>query len=138
MNMLRFALKADAGVTGANAVAYLAGAPLLSGWLGIPTGVLLAVGAFLAVYAALVYRLATRAVMPRAAVTAVVAANALWAIDSLLLLALDWFSPTLAGQIVIAVQAVGVAAFAVIQAAAMASAFSSATTGSASTSKRMA
>ena len=138
MNTLRFVLKADAAVTGANAVAYLAGAPILSDWLGIPTGVLLAVGAFLAVYAALVYRLATRPAMPKAAVTAVVIANALWAVDSLLALALDWFSPTLAGQIAIAVQAVGVAAFALVQAAAMASAFSSARTGSASTSKRIA
>jgi hypothetical protein len=138
MNTLRFALKADAAVTGANAVAYLAGAPILSDWLGIPTGVLLAVGAFLAVYAALVYRLATRPAMPNAAVAAVVIANALWAVDSLLALGVDWFSPTLAGQIAIAVQAVGVAAFALLQASAMASAFSSARTGSASTSKRTA
>jgi len=138
MNMLRFALKADAAVTGANAVAYLAGAPILADWLGLPTGVLLAVGAFLAVYAALVYRLATRPTMPKAAVAAVVAANVLWAADSLLALALDWFSPTVAGQIVIAVQAVGVAAFAVVQRVAAVSAFNSASTGSASTSKRIA
>lgn len=113
--LLRFALTADAVVTGANALAYLAGAALLDAWLGVPTGLLLAVGAFLAVYSALVMRLATRPAMPRAAVATVIAANALWAADSLLALALDWFTPTTAGQIVIAVQAVGVAGFAVLQ-----------------------
>ena len=92
-------------MTGANATLYLAGAPLLAGWLGLPIGVLLAVGALLTVYAALVCRLATRPAMPRAAVVAVIAANALWVADSLLALGLDWFSPTPAGQILIAVQA---------------------------------
>ena len=138
MNILRFALKADAVVTGANAAVYLAGAPLLADWLGLPIGVLLAVGAFLAVYAALVYRLATRPAMPAAAVTAVIAANAVWAADSLLALGLDWFSPTPAGQILIAVQAVGVAVFALVQRTAMVKAFSSASAGSASASKRTA
>ena len=53
--------------------------------------------------------------MPRAAVVTVIAANALWAVDSLLALALDWHEPTVAGQVVIAVQAVGCAAFAALQ-----------------------
>jgi hypothetical protein len=114
-SLLRFALTADAAVTGANALAYLAGATLLDAWLGVSTGMLLGVGAFLAVYAALVLRLATRPAMPRAAVAAVIAANALWAVDSLIALGFDWFSPTTAGQIVIAVQAVGVAALAALQ-----------------------
>jgi hypothetical protein len=113
--LLRFALTADAVVTGANAVAYIALAPLLDGWLGLSTGMLVAVGAFLAVYAALVLRLATRPEMPRNAVVAVIAVNALWAADSLIALGLDWFTPTTAGQVVIAVQAVGVAALAALQ-----------------------
>ena len=113
--LLRFALKLDAAVTGANALAYLAAFALLDGLLGIDAGVLVAVGAFLAVYAALVYRLATSATMPHAAVVGVIAANALWAVDSLIALGLDWFTPTTLGQVVIAVQAVGVAAFAALQ-----------------------
>jgi hypothetical protein len=113
--LLRFALKADAVVTGANAAVYAAAAPLLDSWLGVPTGVLLAIGAFLAVYAGLVYRLATRPAMPRGAVAAVIAANVVWAVDSVIALGLDWFSPTLAGQVVIAVQAAGVATFAALQ-----------------------
>jgi hypothetical protein len=114
-DLLRLALVADAAATGADAVGYLAGFALLESWLGVPTGFLLGVGAFLAVYSALVLRLATRASMPRPAVGAVIAANAMWALGSLLALALDWFSPTTAGQVVIAVQAVGVAAFAALQ-----------------------
>ena len=46
---------------------------------------------------------------------AVIAANVLWALDSALLLAADWFTPTTAGQVVVALQAVGVAALAALQ-----------------------
>ncbi len=113
--LLRFALTLDGVATGANGVLYLAGAPLLDGWLGLPTGMLMAVGAALIVYAALVLWLATREAMPRTAVVAVIAANVLWVVDSLLALALDWFTPTTAGQVLIAVQAVLVAGLAALQ-----------------------
>ena len=113
--LLRFALLLDGVATGANGVLYLAGAPLLDGWLGLPTEMLVVVGAFLIVYAALVLRLATRPEMPRIAVVAVIAANALWVVDSLLALAFDWFTPTTAGQVLIAVQAVLVAGLAALQ-----------------------
>jgi hypothetical protein len=111
--LLRFALTLDGVVTGAMGVAFLAGAALLDGWLGLPASLLVAVGAFLAVYGVLVLRLATRPV--RGAVIAVIAANAVWAVDTLLALALDWHEPTVAGQLVIAVQAVGSAGFAALQ-----------------------
>jgi hypothetical protein len=111
--LLRFALTLDGVVTGAMGVAFLAGAGLLDGRLGLPAGLIAAVGAFLAVYGTLVLRLAQRPV--RAAVVAVIAANAVWAVDTLLALALDWHEPTLAGQLVIAVQAVGCAGFAALQ-----------------------
>jgi hypothetical protein len=113
--LLRFALTADAAVTGANALAYLAGAVVLDSVLGVPAGVLVAVGAFLAIFAALVLRLATRRELPRAAVLAVIDANVAWAAGSLLLLALDTFTPSTAGQVWIAVQAVAVAGFAALQ-----------------------
>jgi hypothetical protein len=113
--LLRFALTADAAVTGTMGLAFVAVSPLLDSWLGLPTAVLVASGALLAVYAALVLRLATRPAMPRPAVVAVIAANALWAVDTLILLALDGFSPSVAGQVVIALQAVGSGAFAALQ-----------------------
>jgi hypothetical protein len=113
--LLRFALTLDGVATGANGVLYLAGAPLLDGWLGLPTEMLMIVGAFLIAYAALVLRLATRPAMPRVAVIAVIAANLLWVVDSLIALALDWFTPTTVGQVLIAVQAILVAGLAALQ-----------------------
>jgi hypothetical protein len=114
-DLLRLALTADAAVTGTMGAGFVAASPLLDSWLGLPAGVLVVSGALLAVYAALVLRLATRPAMLRSAVAAVIAANALWAVDTLILLAADAFSPTTAGQIVIAVQAVGSGAFAALQ-----------------------
>jgi hypothetical protein len=113
--LLRLVLKLDAAVTGANGVAYLLAAGPLADWLGVPDELLRSAGAFLVAYAAAVYLLATRPRMPRAAVLAVIVVNAGWALDSGLLLAVDGFSPSLAGQIAIAVQALGVAAFAALQ-----------------------
>jgi hypothetical protein len=112
-DLLRLALVADAAVTGANAFAYLAGAVVLDSVLGVPTALLLVLGAFLAVYSALVLRLATRPA--RAGVIAVILANLAWAAGSLLVLALDTFTPDAVGQVWIALQAVVVAAFAALQ-----------------------
>jgi hypothetical protein len=113
--LLRFALRLDAAITAANGIAYLALFWLLDGWLGVPGGFLAAVGAFLVLFAAFVGRLATQASPHRGAVVAVIAANVMWALDSALLLAADWFSPTAAGQVVVALQAAGVAALAALQ-----------------------
>jgi hypothetical protein len=113
--LLRFALTADAVVTGANAVAYLAGAVVLDSFLGVPSGVLIALGAFLAAFAALVLRVATRPSIPRNAVVAIIDANIVWAAASVLLLALDTFTPTTVGQVWIALQAAAVAGFALLQ-----------------------
>jgi hypothetical protein len=113
--LLRVALKLDAAVTGANALAYLAAFALLDGLLGVPAAVLVPTGAFLLVYAALVGRLASKPAMPRAGVVAVIAVNVIWTADSLIVLAGGTFDPTLAGQIWIALQAVVVLAFAAVQ-----------------------
>jgi hypothetical protein len=112
---LRGVLKLDAAVTGANALAYLAAFALLDGLLGVAAAVLVPTGAFLLVYAALVGRLAAKPAMPRAGVVAVIAANVIWAVDSLIVLATGMFEPTLAGQIWIALQAIVVLAFAAAQ-----------------------
>ena len=113
--LLRGALALDAVVTGANAVAYIVAAPLLADWLGLPVGVLVAVGAFLALYAGGVWHVANRSSVAASVVWGVIALNVVWALDSFLLLAVDGFSPTLAGQIVVAVHAVGVLGFAALQ-----------------------
>ena len=113
--LLRFALRLDAAITAANAVAYLAVFWLLDGVLGVPGAFLAGIGAFLLAFAAFVARLAAQESPHRGAVIGVVAANVLWALDSALLLAADWFSPTTAGQVVIALQAAGVAGLAALQ-----------------------
>jgi hypothetical protein len=114
-SLLRLALKGDAAVTALNAVAYLGAFALLDGWFGVPAALLIGVGAFLLAFAGFVGRLAARPEMGRAAVVGVIAVNALWVVDSVIALAVDAFSPTLAGQIVIAVQAAGVAGLAALQ-----------------------
>ncbi|CAM5345305.1 hypothetical protein SVIOM342S_09197 [Streptomyces violaceorubidus] len=58
--MLRRFLALDAAVTGANALAYLALSGPLGDYLGAGSGLLLALGAFLAVYAGCVGLLAAR------------------------------------------------------------------------------
>ena len=113
--LLRFALRLDAAVTAANGIAYLALFWLLDGWLGVPGAFLAGVGAFLIAFAAFVGRVSALAMPHRGAVGAVIAANALWALDSALLLAADWFTPTTVGQVVIALQAAGVAGLAALQ-----------------------
>ena len=117
--LLRLALKLDALVTGLNGAAYLAAATALDSPLGVEAGVLRPIGAFLLVYAAAVWVVATRAEIRPAAVRTVVAANAIWAADSLVVLAAGWLSPTTVGGVWIALQALVVAGFAALQAYAL-------------------
>jgi hypothetical protein len=113
--LLHLALRLDAAVTAASGIAYVALFWLLDGWLGVPGALLAGVGAFLLAFAAFVGRLSAHASPPRSAVIAVIAANVIWALDSALLLAADWFTPAAAGQVLIALQAFGVAGLAALQ-----------------------
>jgi hypothetical protein len=113
--LLRLALMIDAGVTALNGAAYLAGADILDSLLGVPTAPQRAIGAFLLVFAAAVLYVATRPTIGRGASAAVIAANAAWVVASVVVLVADWHSPTLGGGIWIALQAVVVALFAVLQ-----------------------
>ncbi|MFJ6983397.1 MULTISPECIES: hypothetical protein [unclassified Streptomyces] len=111
---LRRFLALDALVTGANGLAYLAASGPLGRLLGVGSGLLLGLGAFLTVYAAAVALLAARprpAVLP---VRAVVEANSAWTALSLVALLL-WLSPTAAGAVWIVLQAGTVAGFALLQ-----------------------
>ena len=113
--LLRWALKLDVAVTGANGVAYLVAAGALDGVLGIPAWFLRAVGAFLLVFAAAVLLVATREQLSRPAVLAVIAANVLWAVDSVALVAAGTFDPTTAGVVWTLLQAAVVVLFAALQ-----------------------
>lgn len=113
--LLRRALLLDALVSGANAALMVGGAGLLAPLLGLPAGLLLPAGLALLPYAALLLWLATREAVPRGAVVFVIACNLLWAIDCVLLLAMQWVTPTLLGEAYVALHIVAVLGFAALQ-----------------------
>ncbi|MGY1781651.1 hypothetical protein [Geodermatophilus sp. SYSU D01036] len=115
LDLLRVALRLDAVVTGANGLAYLAAAPLLSDLLGVPAGALRGLGTFLAVFAAGVALVAARPRVPRGATEVVVGANALWAAGSVAAVAAGRFDLTAAGTVWVLLQAAVVAGFAALQ-----------------------
>jgi hypothetical protein len=117
--LLRLALKLDAVVTGVNGVAYLAAAGPLEDLLGVSPDLLRPLGAFLVLFAAAVWFVAARPKPPRAAVIAIVEANAAWAVGSLVFLALGASSPTIVGGVWIALQAAVVGGFAALQLSAL-------------------
>jgi hypothetical protein len=113
--LLRLVLKLDAIVTGANGAAYLIAAGPLGDLLGLSPALLRGTGAFLLAFAAAVWLTATRPAIPRPAVYAIVAANAIWAIDSVVAAIAGWGTPETAGTVWIVIQAVVVAGFAELQ-----------------------
>jgi hypothetical protein len=113
-SMLRRFLALDAVVTGGNALAYLTFSGPLGRFLGADDTLLLALGAFLALYAAGVGLLAARRQPPTLGVRAVVEANLAWAAVSLVALAL-WLTPSTPGAVWTVLQALVVAGFAVLQ-----------------------
>ena len=66
-------------------------------------------------FAALLAFLATRERLARPVVWAVIVANAVWAVDSILLLFVGWIEPTVLGVPLIVAQAAVVAVFAELQ-----------------------
>ncbi|GAA0446236.1 hypothetical protein Aca07nite_04430 [Actinoplanes capillaceus] len=117
--LLRWVLKADALVTGANGIAYLALAGVLTDVLGHPVSVQHAVGAFLVVFAIAVGVIATRPVAGRAAVRTVIAVNVTWVLLSIVVLGAGAVEATTLGRVWMAAQAAIVAVFAAIQAYAL-------------------
>lgn len=112
---LRRVLTLDAVTSGAmGALLVLAQAPL-SSLLGLSSSLLFWAGLSLLPFAAFVGWLAKRELPPRAGVWAVVLINALWVIDSFVLLATGWPDLTLLGKVFVVFQAVAVAVFAELQ-----------------------
>ncbi len=112
--VLRRVLLVDAVVTGANGVAYLAGATVLDGVLGVSAGALRPIGAFLLAFAGVVAVVATRCPIPGAAVRELMAANALWVVASLAVAATGALDANGVGTAWIVLQAVTVAGFAAL------------------------
>lgn len=115
--LLRPVLRLDAVVTGANGAAYLLAAPLLDGPLGLSSGLLRGVGAFLLGYAGVVWLVAARRRISGPAVEAVIGANALWAVGSVVAAVVGIGSLTGLGAGWLVLQAAVVAGFAALQVA---------------------
>jgi hypothetical protein len=113
--LLRLALKLDAIVTGANGAAYLIAAGPLGDLFGLSPALLRGAGVFLIAFSAAVYLTATRPSIPRPAVYAIIAANAVWAADSIVAAIAGWGSPETIGTVWIVMQAIVVAGFAELQ-----------------------
>jgi hypothetical protein len=113
---LRTALKLDAVVTGANGAAYLVAAGPLEDLLGLSPALLRSIGAFLLLFAAVVWMVGSRPEVSASAALAVIAVNVLWAADSIAFLLSGLSDPTTVGGIWIVLQALVVAGFAALQA----------------------
>jgi hypothetical protein len=113
--LLRRVLTADAIISGATGIAMMLGAGTLGSLFGVPAPLLRWAGVSLIPFAAFVGVLAARESIAPVAVRAVIVANALWAVDSVLLLLTGWVEPSLLGYAFIIGQALIVAALAEIQ-----------------------
>jgi hypothetical protein len=112
---LRRVLIADAALTGATAVLLVAAATSLEGLLGLPAALLRGAGLSLVPFTALLLHLLRKDALPRGAAWFVIACNALWAVDSIILLMTGWVDPTLVGQVFVVAQALVVGALAEAQ-----------------------
>jgi len=88
---------------------------LIEAWLGIPAAVSVGAGGVLLAFGAGVGWAASRPTISPLAVSVIVAANTLWAAESLLALAFGWLTPNVWGQGFVVVQAVAVALIAQLQ-----------------------
>ncbi|MPY55216.1 hypothetical protein [Streptomyces acidicola] len=112
---LRRFLALDAAVTGVNGLAYLVASGPIGRLLGVGSGLLLGLGAFLVLYGAGVGYLAGRSRPAVPLVQAVIEANVLWAILSVVALTVWLDEPSTAGWIWVPMQAGTVGGFAVLQ-----------------------
>lgn len=114
-SFLRTILLVDAFVTGSCGIAFAAGASALAAWFGLPEPLLRWSGVALIPFAGFLVWLARREAIPRGLALGIVSLNVLWAIDSVLLIALGWTAPTTIGIVFVLGQALIVAAFAELQ-----------------------
>ncbi len=108
-------LLADALSCAAAAIILLSAGGALSGLFGLPPMLLMGAGAALLAFALGVAWVATRHPIPRKGVWTVIIVNAIWALDSILLLLSGRVEPTLLGQGFVLIQALVAAVFAELQ-----------------------
>ncbi|MDN3566962.1 hypothetical protein ACFQY5_07030 [Paeniroseomonas aquatica] len=113
--LLRRALLLDAACSGGMGLVLALAAAPLGGWFHLPEALLREAGLFLLAFAAALGWLGSRPAVPRWAVLGVIIGNALWAIDSVLLLLPGWIAPNWLGVGFILAQALIVAALAELE-----------------------
>lgn len=114
--LLRLVMKLDALTCAvAGALSLVASLALDEDVLGISATALGIIGLFLLVYAPLVWLAGSRPVLNRSAVWAVVAANSVWVVLSIMTLFAGWFDLTGLGIALVIIQAVAVLGFAYMQ-----------------------
>ena len=113
--LLRLVLKLDAVASGALGALSLAAGPALDDLLGTPLALLVPVGAFLVLWAAALWGLASRARISRTAVLAVIGLNLLYAVDAITVAMTGWFPLSDLGIAFVLAQAAAVALFAAAQ-----------------------
>ncbi len=109
---LRRVLLADAATCGAFGLLMTAGSGPVEQFLGLPAELARYAGISLLPFAAFLVYLATREHLSQPVVWAVIILNALWTVDSLLLLLTGWVAPTELGYAFVVAQALGVTMFA--------------------------
>ena len=114
-SFLRRVLAFDAVSSGALGLGALLFAPTLAGLLGLPVDLLREAGIVLLPFAAFVGFLASRQEPSRIGVWIVIALNALWVIDSVLLLFANGVEPNALGYAFIIGQAIAVGVLAELQ-----------------------
>ncbi|MFB7586001.1 hypothetical protein [Streptomyces sp. NPDC056169] len=102
-------------VTGLNGIAYLALATVLESFFGVPTAVQYPVGVFLLLYSLGVLALGTRKEINRTGLAAVIVANLLWVVLSLVAVGSGLLSPTGVGAVWTVLQSLVVGGFAALQ-----------------------
>jgi hypothetical protein len=104
---LRNVLRVDAALSGLTALVLMADAGPLAAWTGLPAVLVQGIGVALVPWTALLAWLASRAVVPAAAIGSVIALNFVWALDCALAAFGVLGAPNGLGIAVLAVQAVG-------------------------------
>jgi len=112
---LRWVLFVDAATCAATGLLMMIGSGALERFLGLPTDLLRYTGFSLLPFAAFLVYLATRETFSQSMVWAVIVLNALWTVDSFLLLLTGWVDPTEFGYLFVVTQALGVAMLAALE-----------------------
>ena len=111
-SLLRRVLAVDAVTSGAMGLAMIAFAGLIANLLQLPVDLVREAGIILLPFAAFVGFIASRREPARLAVWIIVALNAVWVVDSIVLLFTGWVAPNALGYVFVIAQAAVVLVFA--------------------------